>query len=162
MRFVSVLGDLAHPKAISTCPSQTDVFSSFSFERTLDRRDGLACRSYCSSVFPLCPRPCATLDILALTGVSAESVSTTCHRKSSQVIAPPYFPHGFRVNRHNIHGVETVVVHKRRRTKSGTPCVLCPYSPAIGRRQTEETFGCADRPAEKHCCFICCERKIQF
>jgi hypothetical protein len=24
------------------------------------------------------------------------------------------------------------------------------------------TFGCADKPAEKHCWLICCERKILF
>jgi hypothetical protein len=28
--------------------------------------------------------------------------------------------------------------------------------------QTEAPFGCADKPAEKHCWLICCERKILF
>jgi hypothetical protein len=27
---------------------------------------------------------------------------------------------------------------------------------------TKEPFGCADKPAEKHCWLICCERKIPF
>jgi hypothetical protein len=29
-------------------------------------------------------------------------------------------------------------------------------------QQREEPFGCADKPAEKHCWLICCERKILF
>jgi hypothetical protein len=27
---------------------------------------------------------------------------------------------------------------------------------------SKEPFGCADKPAEKHCWLICCERKILF
>jgi hypothetical protein len=30
------------------------------------------------------------------------------------------------------------------------------------RSGTTEPFGCADKPAEKHCWLICCERKILF
>jgi hypothetical protein len=32
----------------------------------------------------------------------------------------------------------------------------------VGNLDTKELFGCADKPAEKHCCLICCERKILF
>jgi hypothetical protein len=28
--------------------------------------------------------------------------------------------------------------------------------------QSKVPFGCADKPAEKHCWLICCERKILF
>jgi hypothetical protein len=36
-----------------------------------------------------------------------------------------------------------------------TICALIPL-------RTMEPFGCADKPAEKHCWLICCERKILF
>jgi hypothetical protein len=32
----------------------------------------------------------------------------------------------------------------------------------MGITATLEPFGCADKPAEKHCWLICCERKILF
>jgi hypothetical protein len=38
--------------------------------------------------------------------------------------------------------------------------VKMPEGPST--HQTKEPFGCADKPAEKHCWLICCERKILF
>jgi hypothetical protein len=51
-------------------------------------------------------------------------------------------------------------------------CSSMPCSPDAGRTThanftrsnsgQRQPFGCADKPAEKHCWLICCERKILF
>jgi hypothetical protein len=41
------------------------------------------------------------------------------------------------------------------------PCVLF-FFVVSGNSNLLEPFGCADKPAEKHCWLICCERKILF
>jgi hypothetical protein len=42
------------------------------------------------------------------------------------------------------------------------PKILMPADQGSSINQLWPPFGCADKPAEKHCWLICCERKTPF